>query len=126
MQPGAAARTREPLSRKRILAAAVALADDGGVAALSMRKIAAALGVVPMALYKHVANKDELLDGMIDAVVGEIDPPAAGVEWKRAVRGRVLSARRMLLRHPWAPGVIEARMKARSAPTLRCWGTWTR
>ncbi|MFF3257133.1 TetR/AcrR family transcriptional regulator [Actinacidiphila glaucinigra] len=117
MQPGAAARTRRPLSRKRILAAAVALADDGGVAALSMRKIAAALGVVPMALYKHVANKDELLDGMIDAVVGEIDPPADGVGWKPAVRGRVLSARRMLLRHPWAPGVIEARMKARSAPT---------
>ncbi|MFD8075445.1 TetR/AcrR family transcriptional regulator [Streptomyces sp. NPDC059718] len=117
MQSGATTRPRKPLSRERILGAAVALADDGGVAALSMRKIAGALGVVPMALYKHVANKDELLDGMIDAVVGEIDPPVAGADWQSAVRGRVLSARRMLLRHPWASGVIETRMKARTAPT---------
>lgn len=110
-------RSRTPLSRQRVLSAAVALADGGGVDALSMRRLAQELGVVPMALYKHVANKDELLDGMIDAVVGEIDPPVADAGWKTAVRLRVLSARRMLLRHPWASGVIEARMKARTAPT---------
>ncbi|MFI1032500.1 TetR/AcrR family transcriptional regulator [Streptomyces sp. NPDC020951] len=116
-QVGTATQPRAPLSRRRVLSAAVALADEGGVDALSMRRIAQALGVVPMALYKHVANKNELLDGMIDVLVGEIDPPADDADWKTAVRLRVLSARRMLLRHPWAPEVIESRMKARSAPT---------
>ncbi|WP_425246334.1 TetR/AcrR family transcriptional regulator C-terminal domain-containing protein [Streptomyces sp. NEAU-NA10] len=116
-QAGAAAQARAPLSRQRILDTAVALADEGGVEALSMRRIAQSLGVVPMALYKHVANKNELLDGMIDVLVGEIDPPAADTDWKRAVRLRVLSARRMLLRHPWAPAVIESRTKARATPT---------
>src|SRR6187431_559655 len=67
--------TRTPLSRERVLQAAVELADREGPDGLSMRRLAAELGVVPMALYKHVANKDELLDGMIDVVVGEIDPP---------------------------------------------------
>ncbi|NYI04595.1 AcrR family transcriptional regulator [Allostreptomyces psammosilenae] len=105
------------MSRERVLATAVALADEGGVDALSMRRIAQALGVVPMALYKHVSNKNELLDGMIDALVGEIDPPATDTDWKTAIRRRVLSARRMLLRHPWAPGVIESRIKARATPT---------
>jgi AcrR family transcriptional regulator len=105
-------RTRAPLSRERILRTAVALADQGGVQAASMRKIAQELGVVPMALYKHVAGKDELLDGMIDVVVGEIDPPSADeVEWKAAVRQRILSARQALLRHPWASRVMESRME---------------
>ena len=72
------ARPREPLTKERILGTAVALADEEGVDSLSMRRIAQELGVVPMALYKHVANKDELLDGMIDVVVGEIDPPLEG------------------------------------------------
>ncbi|MGW3724787.1 TetR/AcrR family transcriptional regulator C-terminal domain-containing protein [Streptomyces sp. NPDC000851] len=116
-QANAVRQPRAPLSKERVLDTAVALADEGGVDALSMRKIAQALGVVPMALYKHVANKNELLDGMIDALVGEIDPPATDTDWKTAIRRRVLSARRMLLRHPWASGVIEARMKARAAPT---------
>ena len=101
--------SREPLSKDRVLRAAVALADQGGVEALSMRNLARKLGVVPMALYKHVANKDELLDGMIDVVVGEIDPPSEGTDWKRAVRERILSARRALLRHPWASQVLESR-----------------
>jgi AcrR family transcriptional regulator len=100
---------RLPLSRQRVLGAAVALADAGGVEALSMRRLAQELGVVPMALYKHVANKDELLDGMVDVVVGEIDPPAGGADWKTAIRRRVLSARRALLRHRWASRVIESR-----------------
>jgi AcrR family transcriptional regulator len=114
---GRRAPSRTPLRKDRVLLTAVALADEGGVDALSMRKIAQALGVVPMALYKHVTNKNELLDGMVDVVVGEIDPPAGGTGWKTAIRQRVLSARRMLLRHPWASGVIEARAKARTTPT---------
>src|SRR3954469_13181621 len=89
---------RVPLSRDRVLRAAVALADDGGIESLSMRRLAQELGVVPMALYKHVANKDELLDGMVDVIVGEIQPPRHGADWKSAVRQRILSARRALLR----------------------------
>jgi AcrR family transcriptional regulator len=104
---------REPLTKERILRTAVALADEGRVESLSMRRLAQGLGVVPMALYKHVANKDEMLDGMVDVVVGEIDPPLEGADWKTAIRERVLSARRALLRHPWASRVIESR----TAPT---------
>jgi AcrR family transcriptional regulator len=99
---------REPLTKERILRTAVALADEGGVESLSMRRLAHEFGVVPMALYKHVANKDEMLDGMVDVVVGEIDPPLVGADWKSAIRERVLSARRALLRHPWASRVIES------------------
>jgi AcrR family transcriptional regulator len=103
------ARAREPLTKERILRAAVALADEGGAESLSMRRLAQELGVVPMALYKHVASKDEMLDGMVDVVVGEIAPPLAGADWKTAMRERILSARRALLRHPWASRVIETR-----------------
>jgi AcrR family transcriptional regulator len=109
-------RPREPLSRERVLRAAVALADEGGVESLSMRTLARQLGVVPMALYKHVANKDELLDGMIDVVVAEIDPPVQGAGWKPAIRERILSARRALLRHPWASRVMESR--SQPTPTV--------
>jgi AcrR family transcriptional regulator len=100
---------RTPLTRDRVLSAAVALADEAGIESLSMRKLAQALGVVPMALYKHVANKDELLNGIVDVVVGEIHPPVDGTDWKDAVRQRILSARQALLRHPWASQVIESR-----------------
>jgi AcrR family transcriptional regulator len=100
---------RATLSRDRVLRAAVALADDAGIESPSMRKLAGELGVVPMALYKHVANKDELLDGMIDVVVSEIDPPVSGADWKSAVRQRILSARQAFLRHRWASRVIESR-----------------
>ena len=110
------ARAREPLTKERILQAAVALADEGGVESLSMRRIAQVLDVVPMALYKHVANKDEMLDGMVDVVVREIDPPLADADWKTAIRERVLSARRALVRHPWASQVIESR--AEPTPTV--------
>jgi AcrR family transcriptional regulator len=103
------ARAREPLTKERILRAAVALADEVGVESLSMRRLAQEVGVVPMALYKHVANKDELFDGMIDVVIGEIDPPIEGAEWRTTMRGRILSARRALLRHPWASSVLESR-----------------
>jgi AcrR family transcriptional regulator len=102
---------RAPLNRDRVLHAAVALADHSGVDSVSMRNLAQELGVVPMALYKHVANKEELLDGMVDVIVGEIDPPADGTDWKSAIRQRILSARRALLRHPWSSRVIESRPK---------------
>lgn len=104
-----ATQTRVPLTRERVLHTAVELADQGGVEALSMRKLAQALDVVPMALYRHVANKDELLDGLVDVVIGEIDPPLEGTDWKSAMRERILSARRALLRHPWASRVMESR-----------------
>ncbi|GAA2184764.1 TetR/AcrR family transcriptional regulator [Micromonospora lupini] len=106
---------RTPLSRDRVLRAAVALADESGIESLSMRNLAQDLGVVPMALYKHVANKDELLDGMIDVIVGQIDPPASDIHWKDAIRRRVLSAREVLRRHPWAPLAIESRTMATPA-----------
>ncbi|WP_436492517.1 TetR/AcrR family transcriptional regulator C-terminal domain-containing protein [Actinokineospora sp. HUAS TT18] len=105
---------RAPLNRDRVLRAAVALADAEGIDAVSMRNLAQELKVVPMALYKHVANKDELLDGMVDVIVGEIEPPADDDAWKSAIRRRILSARQVLLRHPWASRVIESR----PGPTL--------
>jgi AcrR family transcriptional regulator len=98
-----------PLSRERILGTAVAFADREGVESLSMRRLAQELGVVPMALYKHLANKDQLLDGMLDVVVGEIDPARIDTDWKTAIRERILSARQALLRHPWASRVMETR-----------------
>ena len=102
-------KARVPLSRERILSTAVELADREGVDSLSMRRLAQELDVVPMALYKHLANKGEMLDGMLDVVVGEIDPARTDTDWKTAVRDRILSARRALLRHPWASRVMESR-----------------
>ena len=109
------AQRRSPLTRERVLSTALALADQGGIESLSMRKLAQALDVVPMALYRHVANKDELLSALVDVVVGEIDPPETGPDWKTAMRRRILSARRVLLRHPWAARVIESRTDATPA-----------
>lgn len=97
------------LNRQRVLHAGVALADEVGAEALSMRRLAEQLGVVPMALYKHVANKQELLDGMVDLLIAEIAEPEAGLEWKQAVRARVLAARHALQRHPWARQAVESR-----------------
>lgn len=99
---------RTPLDRARVLHAAVALADSTGLAAISMRSLAAELGVVPMALYKHVADKDDLIDGMVDTVVaGYATPDAVG--GPDEVRARIRSARRELLAHPWLRGAIETR-----------------
>lgn len=100
---------RVRLNRDRVLQAAVSLADEVGLEALSMRRLAQELDVVPMALYKHVANKEQLLDGMVEVIIGEIDPPVLDADWKIAVRQRVLSARRALQRHPWARQAIESR-----------------
>ena len=101
-----------------MLQAAIDLADTGGVQALSMRKLGQELGVEAMSLYNHVANKDELLDGMVDIVFGEIGLPVQGADWKVAMRERAIAARAALGRHPWAIGLMESR--ARPGPaTLR-------
>jgi AcrR family transcriptional regulator len=105
-----AKRRRSPLTRDRIVEAAVALADAEGFESLSMRNLAAELGAAPMALYRHVANKEDLLDGMIDIVFGEIRDPSVGGSWKSELRRRGISAREALLRHQWAIGRMEDRM----------------
>ncbi|MBV9001183.1 MAG: TetR/AcrR family transcriptional regulator C-terminal domain-containing protein [Solirubrobacterales bacterium] len=97
------------LNRDRVLEAAVVLADEAGLDGFSMRGLAQELGVVPMALYKHVASKDELLDGMVDIVFGEMDSPLAGEDWRSALRRRALSAREALKCHSWAIGLMESR-----------------
>lgn len=100
--------TRPPLDRERVVRTAVAFADVHGLDALTMRRLSAELGVVPMALYKHVADKDDLVDAMIDAVVASYPSPG-GAGWKSRVRERVLTAREGLLRHPWLRAAIESR-----------------
>jgi AcrR family transcriptional regulator len=100
---------RAPLSRERVLHAAVDLADREGIEAVSMRRVGQELGVEAMSLYNHIANKEDLLDGMVDAVVGEIGPDADDGDWKPALRNRILAARRTMLRHPWASAVIGSR-----------------
>jgi AcrR family transcriptional regulator len=107
-----------PLSRERVLRAAVALADDAGLRSLTMRRLGELVGVEAMSLYNHVAGKDDLLDGMVDLVFGEIRLPAAGAGWRTAMRERALSAREVLSRHPWAIGLMESRASPGPA-TLR-------
>lgn len=100
---------RTPLNKDRVLRTAVALADAAGIESVSMRRLASELGVVPMALYKHVENKEELLDGMVDIVFDEIDDPAGDTGWKTAMRRRAISVRQTLQRHGWAIGLMESR-----------------
>jgi AcrR family transcriptional regulator len=100
---------RTTLNRDRVLEAAVALADEHGLDGFSMRRLAQELGVVPMALYKHVANRDELLDGMVELVFSEIEAPSSELDWRTAMRRRAQSARAALKRHPWANGLMEIR-----------------
>lgn len=98
-----------PLSRERVLDAAIRVADGGGVQALSMRKVAAELKVEAMSLYHHVANKEEILDGVVDALFAKIELPDPEVHWKDAMRDRAISARSVLAAHPWALGLMESR-----------------
>jgi AcrR family transcriptional regulator len=100
---------RSRLSRERVLHAALVVADRSGIEALSMRKLGEAVGVEAMSLYNHVANKDDLLDGMIDVVFGEIDLPSADDGWRPALRRRAVSMRQVLSRHRWAIGLMESR-----------------
>jgi AcrR family transcriptional regulator len=102
-------KTRIPLSRQRVLDAAVAIADDVGIASLTMRGLGQRVGVEAMSLYKHVANKDDILDGIVDIVAGEIEVPTIGGDWKRAMRRRAQSAHEVLMRHPWATMLIVSR-----------------
>jgi AcrR family transcriptional regulator len=108
----------EPLHRDQVLRAAIALADRGGIGALSMRKLGQVLGVEAMSLYNHVANKSDLLDGMIDIVFSEIGLPADDTGWKPAMRQRAILAREALGRHRWAIGLMESRRSPGPA-TLR-------
>jgi AcrR family transcriptional regulator len=100
---------RAPLTKESVLQAALKLADQGGLEALSMRKLGQALGVEAMALYYHFANKERVLDGIVDLVFGEIELPRAGADWKSAMRRRAISVRDALLRHRWAIGLMESR-----------------
>ncbi len=97
------------LSKQRVVVEAIRIADREGVDGLSMRRLAGVLGAGAMSLYHYVANKEELLDAMIDAVFGEIEPPSAEADWQSAMRGRAISARQVLARHPWAIGLMESR-----------------
>jgi AcrR family transcriptional regulator len=107
---------RTPLSRERVLLAAIELADEHGIERVSMRRLASDLGVDPMSLYNHVANKEDLLDGMADLVVGEIDPVPPGEGWKAGLRAMAMAARETMMRHPWASAVIATRTEA--APSV--------
>jgi AcrR family transcriptional regulator len=98
--------SRAPLSRERVLHTAVELADRDGLGALSMRKLAEALGVEAMTLYYYVANKDDILGGMVDLVLGEIEMPSDEADWRAAIRRSAVSAQAVLLRHPWGPSLM--------------------
>jgi AcrR family transcriptional regulator len=104
-----ARRSRAPLSRAKLIDAAVALADQDGIAELSMRRLAVAVGVEAMSLYNHVANKDELLDGMVERVMGQVDVPVQEGPWQSELRRRALSLHEVLLRHPWVATLVESR-----------------
>jgi len=112
------ATARVPLTRERVLKAAIRLADRSGIDSVSMRKLGEAVGVEAMSLYNHVRNKEDMLDGMVDIVFSEIDLPANVTDWRTAMRQRALSARQALLRHPWALGLMESRAQPGVA-TLR-------
>jgi AcrR family transcriptional regulator len=117
-QPDLSTKPRAPLSRERVLRAALVLADRDGIESLTMRKLGQALGVEAMSLYNHVANKDDILDGLVDLVFSGIAVPSDQADWKTAMRQRAISARDVLLRHPWATSLMQSRTKAGLA-TLR-------
>jgi AcrR family transcriptional regulator len=108
--PRKAAARRGSLNRARILAAALRMADKDGLDTLSMRNLAHALKAKPMSLYNHVASKEELLDGLVELVVGEIERPTSGGDWKTALRERAISAHTVLMRHPWATMLFVSRL----------------
>jgi AcrR family transcriptional regulator len=110
-QDNAGSRRRKPLTRERVLQTAVRRADESGIESLSMRKLGQELGVEAMALYHHFANKDDLVDGMVDLVFGEIELPASTGNWRTAMRGRAIAVRDALLRHRWAIGLMESRRR---------------
>jgi AcrR family transcriptional regulator len=117
-QTDLSAKPRTPLSRERVLRAALALADVEGIGSLTMRRLGQELGVEAMSLYNHVADKGDILDGIVDLVFGEIAVPSDRADWKAAMRLRAISAHEALLRHPWASSLMQSRTKPGPA-TLR-------
>jgi len=109
---------RVPLTRERVLAGAIAVADAGGIGALTIRSLATELGVKPMTLYHHVSGKEAILDGIVDAIFEEIALPSDGAGWRSAMRERAISARGALRRHPWATTLMDSRRNPGPA-TLR-------
>src|SRR5687768_4150469 len=106
---------RAPLTRERVLRAAIALADESGIESLSMRKLGLELGVEAMSLYNHVANKDDLLDGIVEAVTSEIELPPDEADWKAAIRQTAISSHEVFVRHRWACSLMLRRSKANPA-----------
>ena len=100
---------RDTLSRERVVRAAMGLADESGIESVTMRELGRRLGVEAASLYNHVAGKDDLLDGMVDLVVAEIDLPSGDIGWQEAVRRRAVSAREVFANHRWAAGLIDSR-----------------
>jgi AcrR family transcriptional regulator len=107
-QTDPSAEPRAPLSRARVLRAAVRLADESGFESLTMRKLGRELGVQAMSLYNHVANKDDIRDGIVEIVMGEIEIPSGGADWKASIRRSSISAHEALVRHPWACSLMMA------------------
>jgi AcrR family transcriptional regulator len=101
---------RPPLTRAKVLSAALRMADKGGIASISMRKLAQSLKVEAMSLYNHVANKEEILDGLVELVATEIEVPPIGGDWRAAMRQRATSVHRVLMQHPWATMLFVARL----------------
>lgn len=104
-----ATRERKPLTRDSVIAAAIELADETGIAPLTIRKLATRLGVKPMAIYHHIENKDQILDAMVDSVFAEIELPDRNVPWQEGMRARAQSARTVFARHAWAAAMMDSR-----------------
>ena len=115
---GDSAAERVPLTRERVLAGAMTVADAGGIGALTIRSLAQELGVKPMSVYHYVAGKDEIIDSIVDLVFSEIDLPVAGADWRTEMIRRANSARRVLAVHPWATALLQSRLHPGPA-TLR-------
>src|SRR5438270_4020817 len=99
---------RLPLSKERVLHTAISMVDEGGIDSLSMRKLGQALGFEAMSLYNHVARKDDVLDGILDLVLDESEPPSPDGDWQTAIRSSAISVHDSLRRHPWAANLLMA------------------
>lgn len=106
----AKAKRRAPLTTEKVLTTALRMADRKGIESLSMRNLGQALKVEAMSIYNHVPSKERLLDGLVELVVGELEPPELGSEWRSAMRRRALTAHRVLMQHPWATMLLVSRM----------------
>ena len=115
VQAIARAKPRVRLSGDKVLRAAIQIADKSGIESLTMRKLAQKLGVEAMTLYYYVTKKDDILDGILDLVVSEIEVPSAGGDWKAALRRSAISAHQVLLRHPWACSLMMSPARIRPA-----------